>query len=166
MLAENLNSASQAGEDQASSEFASRWAHWGRVQSGLAEVVKTQGWSTTQEKFDAETLSSLILANDYLRAGDVVYSADNKALKLSDLITADDIIPIMAARAKALAGEEMAAGYPDVSNLHKRILDGALRGWMSLCCAPEFFGVENIQPHKVTDLDLDAAARVVIGGAA
>jgi len=168
MLSEKITPASHAGEDQSSAapgpaEFADRSAHWNKVQVGLAAVARRQGWSTTQEDFDSETLSNLIIANDWLNAGDIVYSADNRAIALRDLISADDIIPILRDRAKALVGEEMAAGYPDVSDLHKGILNGALRAWIALCCAPEFFGVENIQPHKLSDLDLDAAASVVIG---
>jgi len=162
MLAENLNPASQTGEDQASAALAARSAHWENVRTTL---VAQKGWSTTQEDFDTAALSNLVILNDWLRPGDTVYSADTKEIKLADLITADDVIAIVAARVKSILGDEMASGYPDVSESSKKILNGALRAWMHLSCPPEFFGVENIQPHKVTDLDLDAAARVVIGGA-
>jgi len=161
MLAENLNPASQAAEDQASAALAARAAHWEKVRTA---VSARKGWSTTPEDFDTEALSNLVILNDWLLPGDTVYSADTKEIKLADLITADDIIAIVAARARALVGADLAAGYPDVSESNKGIINGALRAWMALCCPPEFFGVENIQPHKVTDLDLDAAARVVIGG--
>lgn len=162
MLAEKITPASHAGEDQSSPEVAMRAAHWEKVRTA---VTARKGWSTTPEDFDAEALSNLVILNDWLRAGDTVYSADTKKINLADLITADDIIAIMAARAKALVGAELAAGYPDISESNKGIINGALRAWMALCCPPEFFGVENIQPHTVTDMDLDAAARVVIGGA-
>jgi len=162
MLAEKSTPAAHAGEDQVSPEVAQRAAHWENVRTA---VTQRKGWSTTPEDFDTEALSNLVILNDWLRAGDLVYSADTKQINFADLVTADDIIAIMAARAKALVGADLAAGYPDICESNKRILNGALRAWMALCCPPEFFGVENIQPHTITDLDLDAAARAVIGGA-
>lgn len=162
MLAENLKPAAQTGEDQASAALAARADHWEAVRTS---VTARKGWSTTQEDFDAEALSNLVILNDWLLPGDTVYAADTKEIKLADLITADDIIAIVAARAHALVGADLAAGYPDVSESNKGVINGALRAWMALCCPPEFFGVENIQPHKMTDGDLNAAARVVIGGA-
>ena len=61
-----------------------------------------------------------------------------------------------------LAGVK-AEGYPQVSDESKKLLTAAIAGWITLCCPPEFFGVQNIRKHTLTDLDLDAAARVVIG---
>jgi hypothetical protein len=150
MLAEKLMPAAHAGEDQAS-----------RSPEVSAAI---QLWSTTNEDFDAETLSNLVIANDWLRAGDIVYVGEKKTISLSDLIDADDVILLMGQRSTALAGDA-ADGYPGVSDMHKRILNGALRGWMALCCPPEFFGIENVRKHTLTDNDLDAAARAVIGGA-
>ena len=161
MLSEKFTLASHAGEDQSSAVLAARAAHWEKVRTA---IVTRKGWSTTPEDFDTQALSNLIILNDWLRPEDIVYSADTKEIKLADLITADDIIAIMAARARALVGAELAANYPDISESNKVLINAALRAWIALCCPPEFFGVENIQPHKLTDMDLNAAARAVIGG--
>ena len=150
MLADKFTPAAHAGEDQSSGA------------AGEAKAA-TECWSTTAEDFDSETLSNLIKANDWLRAGDIVYVGEKKAIALGDLVDADDIILLMSQRAAALGGAA-ADGYPGVIEMHKRILNGALRGWIALCCPPDFLGVEHIRRHSVTDLDLDAAARVVIGG--
>lgn len=145
MLAQYIMPTSHAGEVQASAQEAS--AH---------------RWSTTNEQFDADSLEALVIANDWLRAGDIVYVGDRKTITLKELINADDIVTIMSQRVTALAGDS-ADGYPGATDLQKRILNGALAGWIALCCPPTFWGVENVRKHTLTDLDLDAAARAVIG---
>lgn len=161
MLSQANQPAAHAGEDLSSAVLAARSAHWEKVRTA---VTSRKGWSTTPEDFDTQALSNLIILNDWLRPEDLVYSADTKEIKLADLITADDIVAIMAARARALVGAELAANYPDISESNKSLINAALRAWMALCCPPEFFSVENIEAHKVTNADLNAAARAVIGG--
>jgi hypothetical protein len=148
MLAQQISPASHAGEEHSSCPACGRG----------------KSWSTDNADFDATSLNGLILANDWLRAGDIVYSADKGNAKLSDLIDADDIIILMSQRAAALAGD-LANGYPGVSATQKGILNGALAGWIALCCEPQFLATRNVQRHALTDRDLDAAARAVIGGA-
>jgi hypothetical protein len=171
MLAENLNPAAQAGEDQASlaPEFAARAAHLTAAVAGVAAApaesqASTECWSTSPERFEAESLSNLVIANDWLRAGDIVYVGTKRAVTLADLIDAQDIVLIMSERSTKLAGDA-ADGYPGVTEKQKRILEAALRGWIALCCPPDFLGVQNIRRYSITDLDLDVAARAVIGGA-
>jgi hypothetical protein len=172
MLADKFTPVAQSGEDQASPALAVRSAHWDNVQAGIAAVASetpagapVQCWSTANERFEAETLSNLIIANDWLRAGDIVYVGEKQAIKLSDLINADDVLLIMSERSTKLAGEA-ADGYPNIVHAQKHLLNAALWGWIALACPPDFLGVQNIRRHSVTDLDLDAAARVVIGGEA
>jgi hypothetical protein len=174
MLAEKITPTSHAGEEQSSSTaggFAARSAHWGYVRTGLgtdaaaatASAAPVQCWSTVNEGFEAETLSNLIIANDWLRAGDIVYVGEKKAIKLSDLISADDILVLMSQRATALAGDA-ADGYPNITPKQKDLLSAAVWGFIALACPPDFLGVQNIRRHSVTDLDLGAAARAMIGG--
>jgi hypothetical protein len=138
--------------------------HAGEVQSSRLVAAPVQTWSTNNEAFESEALSSLIITNDWLRAGDTVYVGDQQTIALSDLATADDVVSFMARRATVLGGVR-AEGYPQVTNEMKKLLTAAIAGWIALCCPPTFFGVENIRKHTLTDSDLDAAARVVIGGA-
>jgi hypothetical protein len=173
MLSENSMPAAHAGEDWVSPELVARSAHLVGAKVGveaaraarLLAAAPVQCWSTVNERFDAESLEALVIANDWLRAGDAVYVADKQAIALSSLCDADDVILIMSQRAAKLAGDA-ADGYPGVGEQQKKILNGALAGWMALCCEPTFFGFTNVRRHTVTDADLDAAARVVIGGAA
>lgn len=177
MLSQQVDSSAHAGEDQASGALAKKSAHFANTQLGIitakaqSQVAATQApapcWSTSPspEDFDAESLSNLIIANDWLRAGDIVHFGEKRAIALNELIDADDIILLMNQRAQALAGAA-ADGYPGVTDTEKKILNGALRGWIALCCLPKFFGIEGIRRHTVTDADLDAAARAVIGSEA
>ena len=139
--------------------------HGGEEQASAAAPVAEKCWSTNDEQFEAESLSGLIMANDWLRAGDIVYVGDKKATALSALCDADDVIDLLRDRASDIAGEH-ADGYPDVTDEEKKLLDAAIAGWIALCCPPTFFGVENVRKHKLTDLDLDAAARAVIASEA
>lgn len=171
MITANSTSAVHAGEEQSScpasaAELAgSRYFRFEPVAAApAATAAPVQCWSTNNEAFEAETLSSLIITNDWLRAGDIVYVGEQQTIALSDLATADDVVSFMARRASVLAGVK-ADGYPKVSTEAKKLLTAAIAGWIALCCPPEFFGVENIRKHTLTDADLDAAARVVIGGA-
>lgn len=174
MLSENSTPAAHAGEEQSSRAFEARSAHLAKALVGVqaaqalsqaaAVPAPVQCWSTTNERFDAESLEGLIIANDWLRAGDAAYVADKTAISLNSLCDADDVILIMSQRATKLAGDA-ADGYPGVSAQEKKILNGALAGWMALCCEPTFFGFTNVRRVTLTDADLDAAARVVIGGA-
>ena len=138
--------------------------HAGEEQSSRRASAAEQRWSATNEDFEAESLSNLIIANDWLRAGDIVYAGTLKSINARDLVTADDVIAIITQRAKAVGGEA-ATEYPSVTDLEKRILGGALAGWIGLCCPPTFLCVESVSKHTLTDIDLDAAAREVIGGA-
>ena len=167
MLAEKSTLAVHAGEEQSSrpasaAEFAG--SHYFRrgPAAAPAAAAPVQCWSTNNEAFESETLSSLVIMNDWLRAGDIVYVGDQQTIALSALATADDVISFMSHRATVLAGVK-AEGYPHVGEKEKKLLTAAIAGWIALCCPPEFFGVENIRKHTLTDLDLDAAARVVIG---
>lgn len=178
MLAEKTMPAAHAGEEQSSAapgEFAARSAHLASTAAGIAAAraesqaapaaAATERWSTaSHDGFDAETLSNLILAHDWLRAGDLVYVGQKKAIALGDLVDAEDILLVMSERSTKLAGA-IADGYPGVTESQKRILNAALRGWIALCCPPEFLGVENIRQHRVTDADEKAAEHAVIGGA-
>lgn len=148
MLAEKITPAAHAGEDNASPPV----------------VAPVQCWSTNNERFEAETLSNLIIMNDWLRAGDIVYVGTKQTIDLARLCDADDVIDILRDRAHDLGGEG-AEDYPDVTDEEKKLLTAALSGWIALCCPPTFYGVENIRKHTLTDIDLDAAARAVIGGA-
>ena len=148
MLAENSKPAAQTGEDQSSPEFVSRAEHWSNAQAGLASI-------TPSEQHDRATLSNLVHASDLLDAGNMEYSAGGHAITLADLITADDVVLIMSQRAQQLFGAA-ADGYPGVDKMQKGILDGALRGWITLCCPPDCLSAKPA---------LDAVARVVIGGA-
>jgi hypothetical protein len=138
--------------------------HAGEEQTSRPARAVEQRWSVTGEEFDAQSLSHLIIANDWLLAGHVVYACESRVITVRDLISADDVIPLIAQRAKALAGDG-AKEYPCVTDIEKRILNGALGGWLALTGLPEFFSVENVRKHTLTDSDLDVAARVVIGGA-
>jgi hypothetical protein len=140
-------------------------SHGAEGQSSNQSIYPEKCWSTTDEDFDTRSLNGLILANDWLRAGDVVYSAEKGAVKLNDLVNADDIIAIIAERARLYGGAAAADGYPDVTAIQKGILNGALAAWIVLCCEPDFLAANNVQRHALTDRDLDAAARAVIGGA-
>jgi len=171
MLAEKITPTSHGAEDSPSSrdaatgEAVSRYFRSGpAVEAPAAAAAPVQYWSTNDERFESETLSSLIITNDWLRAGDIVYVGDQQTIALSDLATADDVVAFMSRRATVLAGVK-AEGYPKVSDESKKLLTAAIAGWIALCCPPEFFGVQDIRKHTLTDLDLDAAARVVIGGA-
>lgn len=104
---------------------------------------------------DAATLSNLVHANDLLAAGDMEFSAGGRTITFADLITADDIVLIMSERAQKLFGPN-ADGYPGVDKMQKGILDGALRGWIALCCPPDCLGAE---------INQDAAVRAENGGA-
>lgn len=139
--------------------------HGGEEQSSAAAPVAEKCWSTNDERFEAESLSGLIMANDWLRAGDIVYVGDKKATALSALCDADDVIDLLRDRASDISGGH-ATDYPDVTDEEKKLLDAAIAGWIALCCPPTFFGVENIRKHTLTDLDLDAAARAVIASEA
>lgn len=139
--------------------------HGGEDKSSAAAPVAKKCWSTNDERFEAESLSGLIMANDGLRAGDIVYVGDKKATALSALCDADDVIDLLRDRASDISGGH-AADYPDVTDEEKQLLDAAIAGWIALCCPPTFFGVENIRKHTLTDLDLDAAARAVIASEA
>lgn len=139
--------------------------HGGEEQSSAAAPVAEKCWSTNDEQFEAESLSGLIMANDWLRAGDIVYVGDKKQSVLSDLIDAADVIDLLRDRACDIAGDA-ADDFPDVTDAEKKMLEAAIHGWIALCCPPTFFGVENIRKHTLTDLDLDAAARAVIASEA
>lgn len=177
MITANSTPAAHAGEERSSDPFAKKRAHFANTHLGIiasraqSQVAAAQTpvpcWSTSPspEDFDAESLSNLIIAHDWLQAGHTVHVGEKGPVVLSKLIDADDIILLMNQRAQALAGTN-ADGYPGVTDTEKKILDGALRGWIALCCPPEFLGVQNIRRHTLTDLDMDAAARAVIGGAA
>ena len=151
MLAENLNPASQTGEDQSSSEFAARSAHWIDVQAGLTAAMSRNS-PASREGRDAAMLSDLVKANDLLDAEHMEYTIDGRTIRFSDLITAEDVVLIMSERAQKLFGPN-ADGYPGVNKLQKGILDGALRGWIALCCTPDCLGG-----------DQDAGASGAVGG--
>ena len=144
MLAQSKTPAAHVGEDQPS-----------------PTAAPAQCWSVTSEDFEEESLSNLIIANDWLRAGDIVYVGEKKTIRLGDLVDANDVLLIMTQRSTAFAGAA-ADGYPGVGETQKNILNAALRGWIALCCPPEFLGVEKIRRHTLTDADLDAAARMAI----
>ena len=166
MITANSTLAVHAGEEQSSGLVATTLPAGSRYFRSQAPVAApVQCWSTNNEAFESETLSSLVIMNDWLRAGDIVYVGDQQTIALSALATADDVVSFMAHRAKVLAGVK-AEGYPHVGEKEKKLLTAAIAGWIALCCPPTFFGVENIRKHTLTDLDLDAAAREVIGGAA
>jgi len=79
MLAEKTTPTSHAGEDQSSGagEFAARTSHWSNVQAGLSYFIN-------RPEVDAESLSQLIVGNDWLRPGDIIHVAEIRRHILTD----------------------------------------------------------------------------------
>lgn len=59
-------------------------AHAGEDQSSAQPAVSAQVWTTNQPVPDAESLTQLVIENDWLRAGDVVYITETRRHTLTD----------------------------------------------------------------------------------
>jgi hypothetical protein len=58
--------------------------HAGEDQSSTARFASVQGYSINQVESDAQTLVELVIDNDWLRAGDVVYVTTTNRIVLID----------------------------------------------------------------------------------
>lgn len=158
MLAQQIQTPAQTGEDQASrSTFAPRAAHWAAAFSHLLQSAKT-------------------LANTYLKeeradASICIDEDHHKAVRdLFEQIENADALGLSLAGALQLAATGQAAAplwYAQSDRFAASSLQGLIAANDWLRPGDVVYHAHTIQRHKLTDADFNAAAApAVIGGAA
>ena len=88
MLTQENAPVAQSGEDQSSGALAVRSAYVDStpagVQAAQAEAAPRLSYFINRPEVDAESLSDLIIKNDWLRVGDIVHVAEIRRHTLTD----------------------------------------------------------------------------------
>jgi hypothetical protein len=112
-------------------------------------------WSKDNEDFNARSLAELLERHEDLAAGTVVWRGVAVHPNNTHLCDANDVIDLLADRAHDIAGEH-ADSYPQVDAEARAELDQLLSDWIDKNAPPSFYTVENIEPHTLTEGDVEA----------
>jgi len=112
-------------------------------------------WSANDEDFNSICLVDLLDDNPELKVGDVVWKAEAKHPKVSNLIDVDDILELLADRAYDIGGEWSEDWMSDVESLHRESLQAALEKWCQELPEVNFYLVCKSVEYVITEQDLE-----------
>lgn len=112
-------------------------------------------WSANDEDFNSTCLSDLLNDNPELKVGDVVWKAEAKRPKVSNLVDVDDILELLAECAYDIGGEWSEDWSADVASGHRESLQEVLEKWCQELPEINFYLVGKSVEYVITEQDLD-----------